>query len=254
VITHQAEILSIESSVEWIEVSMHLKSLKNDIDQSIRILRTRAEDKIKRQCSEFVINQVHSELYKPLKSRINPIKEAILESLGIDNQIELELEITKLRHLLNVNPKERAVQKQLLELEDRVQIRSAVAAEVHVNKSSGKKGRIDILAVPFYDKDLGRILELKRPSLKVVVFKNAQRVSKLLKRTLIQIGEYQEAKLCVHSRPDELELRKLRKTIIAGRRLPSPDPYLLIAENEKTESVDIYSWDAWIDRFERINT
>ena len=30
--------------------------------------------------------------------------------------------------------------------------------------------------------------------------------------------------------------------------------YLILASEEQAESVDIYSWDAWIDRIERIHT
>ena len=53
---------------------------------------------------------------------------------------------------------------------------------------------------------------------------------------------------------EEAQLSSMKKTIVAGQRFQFPGKYILIAEEEKKDFVEIYSWDAWIDRFERIYT
>ncbi len=225
-----------------------------EIEERLRRLRTQVEDELKAYVSEHILNQAQMGVYESVKRVVLPVGRACA---GADDRLGLELKLTELRAFLDTNPKEREVHKQLLELEAIAKLRTASLSEVFVEKRSGKTGRIDIWARPTDVHELGRIIELKRPSLKLICYKRFQRASTPLKLAIRQVGEYQESKLLVHDKNgvfEHTDFTDMRKTIVAGRKLPLPGTYLLIAEEESAESVDIYSWDAWIDRFERIYT
>ena len=225
-----------------------------DIFQRFRIQR---EDSLKGKFPKNIINDIHDNIYKTVKQVILPIPKEISEACSSDYRLPLELGLTALRILLDANPKEKEVQNKLLELEKYAKLRTASLSEVYVKKSTGKKGRIDMLARPANKRDLGRIIELKRPSMKLDVYKHSQRISAPLKNAIRQVGEYHESNLVVkdtNSGLEEAQLSSMKKTIVAGQRFQFPGKYILIAEEEKKDFVEIYSWDAWIDRFERIYT
>jgi hypothetical protein len=90
------------------------------------------EDKLKETVSEHVLNQVHENVYKPVKQTILQIYATV----GVDERSELERQITLLRLILDANPKEREVQKRLLELEHQANVRTASLSEVSVKKAS----------------------------------------------------------------------------------------------------------------------
>ena len=217
-----------------------------NINDRIRIAhspwRSKIEDILKNNVCEFVSNLVHEENYQKVKASTTPfINRQKIE-------LELEIAIVLLRASLNNNPKERELQNLLLEFEKVARVRTASLSEVCILKPSGKSGRIDILALPDDEDDLGRIIELKRPSLKLIAYK--KRPSSTFKGAIRQIGEYQESTLKFRGE----ELSSYRKTIVAGRKQILPEAYLIIAEEEQKNSVDVYSWDAWINRLERIYT
>lgn len=231
--------------------------LKAQVHMS-RSLRTQMEDKLKAKISEPASDQVHEGVYQKVKGTTAPVSNMIantvLELIGDDHSIErkidLERRIIELREALYNNPKERDLQNRLLEIEELAGVRTASLSEVYIYKPSGRRGRIDILALPDSEKDLGRIIELKRTSLKLIVNRNGQKPSRGFKRASRQVGVYGQSKLIWRGEA----LKDFQKTIIAGRRQVLPGAYFLIAEEEQTESVDVYTWDAWTDLMERTLT
>lgn len=226
-----------------------MNDLRDQINELMLSLRTKLEDNIKNVASEFLHNHVHKDVFVPVKQAILQIDQL---TAG-DPRNEFERQLVVLRLTLDTNPKERKVQDMLLDLEKTGKVRIASLSEVSVEMPTGRKGRIDILARSLESSEPGRIIELKRPSVKLVAYAStdSQRPSRSLKNVLKQIGQYQESKLT--NRGVDC-LAGLRKTVVAGRSFTSLEPYLTLASEEQVESVDIYSWDAWIDRIERIHT
>lgn len=145
------------------------------ISQKIRV---KMEDKLDHVFSENAIYQAHSGVFNQVNQKLRLIQNAI----GINSHLEIEKKITEIRVLLNDNPKERVMQENLLTLEAIAKLRTVSLSEVFVikNESSKRKyGRIDILARPTDEDDLGRIIELKRPSIKLIAYKSFPNTSTL---------------------------------------------------------------------------
>jgi hypothetical protein len=223
-----------------------MDEMNDAIVENLRRLVSQFEDQIKARTSEFVLNKLHAEVYH----RVKQSKIAIESQFPDQKKILLEQAIVDLRASLSENPKEREVQNQLLEFEKIAKVRTASLSEVYISKPSGGSGRIDILALPDDEREFGRIIELKRPSLKLVANKIEKRASSGLSRAIRQVGVYQDSELAFRGE----KLNSFRKTIVAGRKQLLPGAYFIIAEQEQTHSVDVYTWDAWIDRIERIFT
>jgi len=121
-----------------------MENQNKKITETLRLLRLRAEDGLKAQVSEHVLNQLHEGPYKQVKESIAPIRNILSDN----RHIELESAIIDLRVSLNTNPKEREVHNRLLEFEKLARVRTASLSEVYISKPSGRTGRIDILALP----------------------------------------------------------------------------------------------------------
>lgn len=214
-------------------------------------LREVVEKKIRSQCSEHVILEVHDNIYQPVKC-------VTTRQLAQPKDTNSDILVREMRKLIESNARERELQKCLIKLEKSKHNACEIYSEVLIEKPNKTTGRIDLLLYPKSDDDTGTIFELKRSSFKLIARRRDRKTTARLKKAIEQIKNYglSEVRRCKSgSKAHDTVLNKLLQKLIIGRRMQLPGEYIGIIGHEKENpNLQIYTWDAWIAEFERIYT
>lgn len=207
-------------------------------------LKNNAEFEIKNLTNQFIVNQVHNNIY----SQVNANQYKFNTNYYfIPQNNNCSYFISNLNMFIDTKSKERFLHVTLFNLLKSQVILNNIDYEfVITNKNNNKRGRIDLLINSCY---YNEIIELKRVNHSIIVRSkgNKKRVSKQLIHTVHQILGYYETYKETH--------KNVCLKIIAGSRPNSLDSYLKIQEIEKqnvNQRLSIYTWEDYLDQLFRL--